>query len=291
MPKNDSNDTTKTLATSNRATVDDYPIHDPATLAPDIDAARRFLGLLDPTTNIFLFQTFAETPDAKRDPDHNGKYLRTLYGTFDQHVEQLIALNRQGAGVFVTVQDTDGCRRKKENVTRIRAVFQEADQADVPTLPCKPHIEVESSPGKFHRYILTEDALREEFESVQQRLVDDYGSDANAKDRSRGLRVATAVQPIQPDAPHTLPNTPDRPGAPELPGDMETLPGFARDQPRRATYLFHLAAELTPVKLVGTFARDLDQDRSHSVRHVRGQYARVREFGGGQLARPRWIER
>ena len=50
-------------------------------------------------------------------------------------------------------------------------------------------IVVESSPGKYHRYILTESANLDQFEPVQQRLVDDFGSDRNAKDRSRVLRL------------------------------------------------------------------------------------------------------
>jgi hypothetical protein len=48
---------------------------------------------------------------------------------------------------------------------------------------------VESSPGKYHRYILVDGAPLDEFEPVQQRLVDDFGSDPNAKDRSRVLRL------------------------------------------------------------------------------------------------------
>ena len=52
---------------------------------------------------------------------------------------------------------------------------------NAPALPCDPHIVVESSPGKYHRYILTESANLDEFEPVQQRLVDDFGSDRNAK--------------------------------------------------------------------------------------------------------------
>ena len=56
-------------------------------------------------------------------------------------------------------------------------------------LPIEPHITVESSPGKYHRYILVEDAPLDEVEAVQQRLVDDFGSDPNAKDISRVLRL------------------------------------------------------------------------------------------------------
>jgi hypothetical protein len=40
---------------------------------------------------------------------------------------ELSHLNEQGAGIFVTVNETDGKGRKRENITRVRAVWQEDD--------------------------------------------------------------------------------------------------------------------------------------------------------------------
>ena len=53
----------------------------------------------------------------------------------------LVELNLQGAGIFVTVNATDGRGRKKENIARIRAVWQEDDVGNAPALPCEPHSE------------------------------------------------------------------------------------------------------------------------------------------------------
>ena len=118
-------------------------------LSPDRDQAERFLRLLDEDAERFTFQTF---DDSKGREDE--RLTRVLNGTLDKHWQALCALNRKGAGVYVTVNETDLQGRKKTNITRVRALFQEQDRAGCPELPTAPHIVVESSPGKHHRYIL-----------------------------------------------------------------------------------------------------------------------------------------
>jgi hypothetical protein len=114
---------------------------------PNRTEAERFLTLLDETADGFTFQTFDDSKDR-----HNSELARVLHGTLDEHYNTLASLNKLGAGVFVTVNRTDLKGRKKENIIGIRAVFQEADRSDVPLLPFAPHLSVESSPGKYHRY-------------------------------------------------------------------------------------------------------------------------------------------
>ena len=161
-----------------------------ATRTPDLKAAGDFLRLLDPTTDEFCFQTFddCKTTGHKKRPE----LTRVLNGTLEEHAAELIRLSRLGAGVFVTVQDTDGDGRTTRNVTRIRAVFQEADTPDAKAPPQPANIEVESSPGKFHRYwLITPDTTPDAdgFAGVMERLVQDWGSDPNAKDIARVLRL------------------------------------------------------------------------------------------------------
>ena len=166
----------------------------------NLDEARRFLRRLDPSATEFTFATFTDARDKPR-PDPLAE-IRT--GTFDDLAPWLVRKNEMGAGVFVTVNETDGTGRKKENITRIRALWQEADRGDEPELPVEPHMVVESSPGKFHRYVLVRDGVLDEFESVQQRVVDEYGSDPNAKDRSRVLRLPGFFHKKNPEAPHLV---------------------------------------------------------------------------------------
>jgi hypothetical protein len=158
-------------------------------LEPDREAAERHLQLLDETAEQFTFATFT---DAGRDENkpRPDPLARILHGSLADHWETLRALNQQRAGAFVVVNETDGVGAKNANITRIRAVWQEADRGDEPALPCEPHFIIESSPGKHHRYVLTDGAPLDEFEGVQQRLVDSFGSDPAAKDRRRVLRLA-----------------------------------------------------------------------------------------------------
>ena len=151
---------------------------------PNRHESERFLTLLDEDAEQFTFQTFVDDKNARA-----GELARVLHGSLDDHWDTLCALNAHGAGIFVTVNATDGQGRTKENITRVRAIWQEADHGDEPALPIDPHIIVESSPGKHHRYMLVEDAPIEEFAAVEQRLVDEYGADPYATDLARVLRL------------------------------------------------------------------------------------------------------
>jgi hypothetical protein len=154
-----------------------------ASLLPDYVQAEQFLKELDPTATTFTFQTFDDNKKRK-----NKKLARIIHGSFAQVRTELTRLNEQGAGIFVMVQKGDDKGRSNDNVTAIRAVFQEDDGGGKP-LPLTPQIVTESSPGKFHRYIKAEGLSLSDFDGVQRRLVDDFGSDPNAKDRARVLRV------------------------------------------------------------------------------------------------------
>ena len=165
----------------------------PLTRAPgpriqiDKAAAFKFLRLLDANAPAFTFQTFREKGDTTPDI-----FPRVI------HSSALTALRREhelGAGVFVTVNETDGKGRGVENIVRIRAVWQEDDHSFDGAFPLLPSMIVKSSPGHFHRYWLLADEWnadeqgRAEFAKIMERMVESYGSDKSAKDISRVLRV------------------------------------------------------------------------------------------------------
>lgn len=157
------------------------------TALPNIDQAVTFLTALDEDAATFCFQTF-DDQKARKD----ASLTRVLNGTLEQHFAELADLNRRGAGIFVTVNVTDGKGRKLENMLRPRALFQEADRPNTPVPPLDPHIEVESSPGKFHRYWLIDETTAPTFNvwgEGMERMVMDFGSDPNARDPSRVLRL------------------------------------------------------------------------------------------------------
>jgi hypothetical protein len=169
----------------------DYPAtaveaSDFATHDPDLAMAARFLTALDSTTTSFTFQTFDDNADLKR------KNLAFVFhGSLDQHAGSLIALQRKGAGVFVTVNETDGKGRKTENVTRVRAFFLDLDGA--PLGPVEdwepPHIVCETSPGRWHTYWLVDNCPLDGFRQVQKDLIATFGGDDCIHDLPRVMRL------------------------------------------------------------------------------------------------------
>lgn len=158
-------------------------------VALDVSEAVRFLEALDPSASSWSFQTFDDTPDKR--PELAG----TRHGTLMQHADWLAAQNAQGAGVFVTVNETDGRGRKASNVIRIRALFADFDNPAPDALerlradPLPPSIIVESSTGKWHAYWLIEGPALADFKLLQQLIAEHWGSDPKVCDLPRVMRL------------------------------------------------------------------------------------------------------
>lgn len=156
-------------------------------LTPDRAQADAYLTAQNEEAEIHCFQSIDDNKDRK-----DRSLSRILIGTLDEHWDTLVALNRRGAGIFVTVNRTDGKGRTLNNMVSPLAIFQEADRPNTPLPPLEPHIEVESSPGKFHRYWLIDQATAPTFDTwreVMNRMVSEFGSDPNACDPARVLRL------------------------------------------------------------------------------------------------------
>lgn len=162
------------------------------TPTPDRAEAERFLNWLEPDGR-FTFQTFA-------DPKHlkGAKALtRILHGTLDDHWGALASLNAKGAGVFVTINETDLRGRSAENVIRVRALFVDLDDPALAPLALPkmeaagmpPGCIVESSPGKLHVYWRVPDCPLEAFTPAQTRIIAAFGGDPAAKDLPRVMRL------------------------------------------------------------------------------------------------------
>jgi Primase C terminal 2 (PriCT-2)/RepB DNA-primase from phage plasmid len=216
-------------------------------LKPDLGAAERHLTLLDETAERFLFCTFDDVklPDGKK--RENKKLTKSFCSTLEECAQKLAKLNQQGAGIFVLVNESNGPDRKRENITRLRALWKEDDRGSTPPLPLEPNLVIETSSGKRHEYLLIQGAPMEgpEWEVVQMRIIDDYGSDPNAKDRCRVLRLAGFYHMKDPANPHLVrilhesgaqpyawehvvkalpPADTSDPEAPKEPGDGRKLP-------------------------------------------------------------------
>ena len=163
----------------------------------------RFLTLLGPSASVFTFQTFDDDRTRK-----NPALTRIIHSP-PEEFDQLLNLNGQGAGIFVTINETDGRGRKSKNITGIRAVWQEDDDGFEGVFPLQPSIVVETSPGHSHRYwLLSEEWPADEqgcadFKAVEERMVESYGSDNNAKDTARVMRLPGFLH-RKSDTPHLV---------------------------------------------------------------------------------------
>lgn len=156
-------------------------------LVPDLDEARRFLHALE-AGGLFQFQTF---DDSKGKRSH---LARTMYGTLEQYADELTRLNNDGAGVFVTVNRTDGGGRKAQNVTAVRGLFIDGDGIPLPlSWHCMPSIIVARDETHWHAYWLLFDGEKglalEQFAATQKRLIQFYGSDSVIHDLPRVMRL------------------------------------------------------------------------------------------------------
>jgi hypothetical protein len=155
----------------------------------DDKLASRFLKILDEKAKSFTYQTFHDTEAKEKNP----ALAHIIAGPAH---DRLLDLHERGAGIYVTVNETsDKAIRRDANIIRVRAVWREADAANLPELPIEPSLIVKTSPGHSHEYFLVADDWpadaqgRADFAAVMERMVETYKSDKNAKDLCRVLRV------------------------------------------------------------------------------------------------------
>ena len=153
---------------------------------PNMNFAKRFVDWLARDESI-TYQTFDD--DSKR---KDKRLAKVLHGTLDEHGPTLVRLNGEGAGVFVTINQTDGKARTTANIIRVRALFVDLDDAPIePVLRhvVPPGIVIESSPDRFHAYWLTDDCPLDQFKSAQQRLIKQFNGDKSVCDLPRVMRL------------------------------------------------------------------------------------------------------
>lgn len=159
---------------------------------PNIAMANQFLKALD-HAGIFTFQTFCDRKESS-----DGSLIRVLHGSLVQHASLLAKLNARGAGIFVMVNRGDGivhpgektCRTGK-NVIAVRSLFADLDGSPLaPVIAAlQPDIVVESSPGRWHAYWLTNDCPLTDFRLCQQRIAMKFNSDPKVVDLPRVMRL------------------------------------------------------------------------------------------------------
>ena len=160
---------------------------DAADLSPvrvDLEMAWNFLDALDPN-GYFTFQTF---------PDHGPKkprLTRILHGHANfETLDRLSELHEFGAGIFVTVNTTDGHGRRAGNITGVRALFVDGDDCHKPEhWHVSPDLVVSRDELHWHAYWLCHDMCVTDFSMAQKRLIQNYGTDGAIHDITRVMRV------------------------------------------------------------------------------------------------------
>jgi len=153
---------------------------------PDFDMANRFLdALTGGSDEAVTFQFFDDTKKNKNLAEW--KHLKRNSGDLDV----LLKKQKQGCGVYVMVNKGNGKGRNAKNVVKVRALFIDLDGS--PWEPVaellKPHIRVESSPGRYHLCWLVSDCSLEQFKPLQQAIARKFDGDKVCVDLCRVLRV------------------------------------------------------------------------------------------------------
>ena len=169
-------------------------------LSPSFEEAALFLEALVGKDAPCTFQTFDDmkvwNEDKKKFINRANKSLAHIYhGTFNQHKNALAALNAKGAGVFVTVNETDLTGREAHNIQKVRALFLDLDgspRQPILDLPedLQPHIWIESSPNRWHAYWLVNNCELDQFKPLQQALAALFDGDKQVCDLPRVMRLA-----------------------------------------------------------------------------------------------------
>lgn len=157
-------------------------------MTSDRDMTRLYMQALTGSSEAEV--TWQYFPDQK---DNNGKRQKAghPHGSHRTHYRNLEKKQADGCGVYVMVNEGDGKGRKAENVIKVRAVFIDLDGS--PKEPAvnllKPHIVVESSPGRFHLYWIVSDCPLAEFKPLQKAIAAKFDGDISCIDLCRVLRV------------------------------------------------------------------------------------------------------
>ncbi len=162
-------------------------------MEPDFGMAEQFLHWLDPSDDVFTFQTFPEGQSRNR------MLSKVLHGSFRDHKNELWSANMRGAGVFVMINKGDGiikplkksCRTN-ENVVEVRAVFVDLDGS--PLLPVleaakAPDMVVVSSRDRWHAYWKVKNCPIDQFKLGQVGLAKKFNGDTGVNDPARVMRL------------------------------------------------------------------------------------------------------
>jgi hypothetical protein len=149
------------------------------------------------------FRLIIDDPERKNLPAYPAM---DLVGTFDQHAQALRRANDAGYGIFYMANRAEG-GRKASDVVEANCFFADFDgtpRENVDRLGLKPHVEVETSPQKFHFYWRITGIPIEAWTAVQKRLIALFDSDRSIHDLPRIMRLPGFLHQKTPETPHLV---------------------------------------------------------------------------------------
>jgi hypothetical protein len=148
---------------------------------PNFDEANSFISKLSGQKDSKeTFQVFHDSIKG------GGSYI--LHGTLEANWKRLVSLNKDGNGIFITINKTDLKGRKTNNIVKVRALFTDDDLNLNINIGIKPSFKVRSKAG-LHKYYLADDIQLNEFKQFQQSLAVVSQTDLKINDLPRVMRL------------------------------------------------------------------------------------------------------
>ena len=116
----------------------------------------------------------------------------------------MIALNKGGAGIFLTINTTDGRGRKEENIVAITAIFVDCDDGKEREFPFPPSIIVKTKNGWHYYFLLCVGQDMGQFEATQNALIKKLNTDKMVKDLPRVMRIPGFFHQKNPQTPYMV---------------------------------------------------------------------------------------
>jgi len=154
-------------------------------MRPDLAQAATFVRILTGSSlSAMTWQTFDDSP-TRRD--------RTMaaicHGPLAAVSYQLARANAAGAGVFVTVNETDLHGRRASNIRSVRALWIDTDGFVPRSFHLPPSLVVRSFAGVHAYWRLSDTIPLADFRGHQKRLIQHYQSDPKIHNLDRVMRV------------------------------------------------------------------------------------------------------
>jgi P4 family phage/plasmid primase-like protien len=162
----------------------------------DVQEAKKFLSALSSHDDgtIFSFQTLYDVKpehDDERRAAEEKRLTRTIHGRFEDKVDELIEMNKRGAGIFVCVNRTNGMGLRGKDVDRIRSFFvdDDTDHLQPEQMPIPPSIVVRSKRGNHFYWLTANGTARDMFGPAQKALAAKCETDHTIFNLNRVMRM------------------------------------------------------------------------------------------------------